>query len=399
MFALNKTGGRNLTILVGSTTTVLAATIISPILPQMTSEFADIPNVDLLVRLSLTMPALFVAISAPFAGLLLDRVGRKPVLIVALLLYAIAGSAGFILESLPAILVSRAVLGLAVAGIMSGFTTLVLDYFEGGNLTRFLGYQGAFIGLGGMVFLSLAGFLAEIDWRLPFLIHLFALIVLPAVIFLIDEPERKVRIAQETTTGQKPKFPWRALAPVYATAFITMLIFFIFPVQLPFYLTEVGTADASQVGVALSIQTLSSVVIALQYHRLKSRFSFFTIFALILLTLSINHLILGLTAEYIWVVVALLIGGIGIGLIPPNLNTWLASVVSDEVRGRAVGGSTSILFLGQFLTPIVTQPLVNQFGLAGMFIVMGVFALVLAGVFTGAAVKQSANNPVINAES
>ena len=107
---------RNLTILLGSTTTVLAATIISPALPEMTTVFADTPNAELLVRLTLTMPALFVAIGAPFAGLLLDRLGRKPVLMVALLLYGLAGTVGYFLDSLMTILVSRAVLGLETAG-------------------------------------------------------------------------------------------------------------------------------------------------------------------------------------------------------------------------------------------------------------------------------------------
>ena len=90
MLSINKTDLRNLTILLGSTTTVLAATIIAPALPEMALAFEDVPDADFLVRLTLTMPALFVAIWAPFSGLLLDRWGRKPVLISALILYGLA---------------------------------------------------------------------------------------------------------------------------------------------------------------------------------------------------------------------------------------------------------------------------------------------------------------------
>jgi len=168
----------------GSTTTVLAATIISPALPAMSEAFADVPNSEFLVKLTLTMPALFIALGALFAGLLLDHWGRKPVLIVSLILFGLAGTAGFFLDSLPAILASRAVLGLAVAGIMSGFTTLILDYFRGSELDKFLGFQGAFIGLGGMVFIFSAGLLAEIGWQYPFLLHLSALLILPGVVLL-----------------------------------------------------------------------------------------------------------------------------------------------------------------------------------------------------------------------
>lgn len=69
------------------------------------------------------MPALFVVIGAPIAGLMVDRWGRKPLLVVSIPLYALAGSSGFLLESLSSILVARALLGLAVAGIMTSVTT------------------------------------------------------------------------------------------------------------------------------------------------------------------------------------------------------------------------------------------------------------------------------------
>jgi MFS family permease len=43
---------------------------------------------------------------------------------------------------------------------------------------QFLGLQAAFMGLGGMVFLTLGGYLADLNWRLPFLIYLLAWLIL-----------------------------------------------------------------------------------------------------------------------------------------------------------------------------------------------------------------------------
>ena len=392
---MNKPHLRNLTILLGSTTTVLAATIIAPALPEMAVVFQDSSNADFLVRLSLTMPALFIAIAAPFAGLLLDRWGRKPVLITALILYGLAGTSGYFLNSLIAILVSRALLGLAVAGIMSGFTTLILDYFSGPKLNQFMGYQGAFIGLGGMVFLLVAGFLADIGWRFPFLVHLFAFAILPGVLFAIDEPEPQVNATPHSTAPEKVAFPWRTLTPIYAISFVGMMIFFIFPVQLPFYLTAGNEVSNSQVGLALSMQTVSSVIIALQYQRLKARLSFHAIFGLIFFAFGINHAMLALTNNYSVAIIALLIGGLGIGLFPPNNSVWLASVTPPTLRGRAVGGMTSALFLGQFFTPIFTQPITRQIGLAGTFAVAGAISVLVVALFAGIAIQQSQTKEVI----
>ncbi|MEM7116956.1 MAG: MFS transporter [Chloroflexota bacterium] len=381
------TNPRNLTILLGSTTTVLAATIISPALPGMAAAFADTPDVDFLVRLTLTMPALFIAVGALFAGVLLDRIGRRPVLLASLVLYGIAGTAGFFLNSLVAILVSRALLGLAVAGIMSGFTTLILDYFQGSDLNKFLGLQGAFIGLGGMLFLLAGGFLAEIGWEYPFLIHLFAFLIVPGVLWSIVEPEQTA-VSNTPTTNTTSPFPWRKLLPIYVTAFVGMVVFFIFPVQIPFYLAESGDVSSSQVGLALSLNTLASVVFALQYQRLKERFSFQFIFALIFLTFSLNHFIVAASSSYLIVVIGLLVGGVGIGLFPPNNSGWLATLASAEIRGKAVGIMTSMIFLGQFFSPILTQPLVTRLGLAGTFAAVGGVALFITLLFAMGAARQ-----------
>ena len=64
---ISRTSARNLTILLGSSLTVLAATIISPALPGMASAFAGVPNADFLVRLTLTMPALHT-VTVQFSG-------------------------------------------------------------------------------------------------------------------------------------------------------------------------------------------------------------------------------------------------------------------------------------------------------------------------------------------
>ncbi|MEO0013265.1 MAG: Bacillibactin exporter, partial [Cyanobacteriota bacterium] len=156
------------TLLLTSTLTVMSGATIAPSLPAMQEYFADVPNSALLVRLVLTIPALFIAIGGLFAGQLVDRLGRKPLLIGSALLYGIAGSSGFILNSLGAILVGRALLGLSVAGIMTGVTTLIGDYYTGQTRANFMGLQAAFMGLGGVVFLSVGGFIADLNWRFPF---------------------------------------------------------------------------------------------------------------------------------------------------------------------------------------------------------------------------------------
>ncbi|HHP7243970.1 MAG TPA: hypothetical protein ACFE0H_04710 [Elainellaceae cyanobacterium] len=65
------------TLLLLSTLTVMAGATIAPSLPSMQAVFADTANVEYLVRLVLTIPALFIALGAPIVDVLIDRLGRN----------------------------------------------------------------------------------------------------------------------------------------------------------------------------------------------------------------------------------------------------------------------------------------------------------------------------------
>jgi MFS family permease len=297
-----------------------------------------------------------------------------------LILYGLAGSAGFVLHSLAGILVSRLVVGLAMAGIAGGFLTLVADYFTGARLNQFLGYLGAVAGFAGVVFQSLAGALADIDWRFPFLLHLVAFVILLGVLASVDEPPVRMPARSQGAAPDRIAFPARAAGLIYAVALLGMGAFTVLIVNMPFYLTSRAGVTNSQVGLALSLQALPAGIIALQYQRLRGRLSVQTIAAVMFLSLGISLMVAAVTASYTLVVAGLLIGGIGLGLLPPNLMAWLAMVAPPAARGRAVGGLNTALFLGQFLAPLLTQPMIEQVGPAGSFGVVGGIAVLMAVV-------------------
>src|SRR5689334_16229105 len=118
-------------LLAGSCLSVLGAVLIAPVLPQMTDHFAGVAGSEVLVPVVLTVPALFIGLAAPFAGFVVDAVDRKRLLIVAMVLYSVFGTAPLYLESLGAIIGSRVLVGLCEAAIMTCCTTLIADYWSG----------------------------------------------------------------------------------------------------------------------------------------------------------------------------------------------------------------------------------------------------------------------------
>jgi len=79
------------TLLLVSSLTIMSMITISASLPDMTKTFSNLPNGPSLVKLSLSFPALFIAIISVVAGMVIDRFGRLKLLGIALVFYAIGG--------------------------------------------------------------------------------------------------------------------------------------------------------------------------------------------------------------------------------------------------------------------------------------------------------------------
>lgn len=373
---------RNLTLLLGSMMTVMAAAVISPALPAIEANFSGNPNAALFSRLTLTMPALIIALAAPLVGFLLDRIGRRPVVLFALFLFGLAGTAGIYLGSLPALLASRALLGISIAGTMSGFTTLIGDFFKGAGLDRFMGLQAMGNSIGGLVFLVLGGWLAELSWHAPFLIYGLGFLVLPLFWRFVNEPESRIQNQSAVVSYPNEKFTinWPIVGMLYVVGFISMLLFYMIPVQLPFGLTSMGISG-TYIGLAIGLMALLSAVTAAQYKRLRARFSYATIYSLVFGLMAGGYFIIAYAKNFDLVLLGLLITGVGIGPMMPNTNVWLVNKTPANVRGRLVSGLTSAIFLGQFLSPIVAQPVLERQGTSAVFTISAVLLVVLAVAF------------------
>lgn len=366
------------TLLLASTLTVMSGATIAPSLPAMQIQFAELENVEFWVRLVLTMPALFIVIGSPVAGQLVDTIGRKPLLLGAAILYGLAGSSGFVLNSLFAILGGRALLGLAVAGVMVSATTLIADYYQGDDRANFMGLQAAFMGFGGVLFLSVGGFIAELSWRFPFLIYLFSWLLLPTILFALYEPPRpQVDVKGAAALPQAP-MPLKLLGLIYGSVLLQQIAFYLIPVQLPFHLQQIASVGATQTGLAIACATLFSALASMRYGKVKQRFSFINILAMGFGLMGVGYVGIGLVGSY-WLVLLILIPiGMGLGLMMPNLNVWVSNEVPNAMRGRALGGLTTFMFLGQFLSPIVAQPFSQSMGMQATYGLTGVLLATLA---------------------
>ncbi len=369
-----------ITLLLVSSLTVMAGATIAPSLPQMARIFDQTSYAETLTKLVLTIPAIFIAVSGPFSGLIIDRFGRKQLLLASLVLYALAGSSGLYLDNIYLILIGRALLGVAVAGTMTVATTLIGDYYEGEERNQFLGQQAAYMALGGVVFVSLGGILADFYWRYPFGIYLFSLGLLPLVYLFIEEPDTSTFAhADRAHPDLKSVSPYRTVIFVYGVAFLSMLAFYMIPVQIPFLLDRLSGVSNTWVGLAISTSTIAGAIASFNYEKIKARYSYPMVFAIAFALHGLGYLIISLSAYYIIILLGLFVAGAGLGLALPHVNLWIMEISPTRVRGRLVGGITSAVFLGQFLSPLVVAPLLLRYTLSGLFALVGFVLILLVG--------------------
>ncbi len=352
-------------LLLVSSLTIASMITISASLPDMSAQFKDLPEGPSLVKLSLSLPALFIALTATLAGAFIDRAGRLKLLGAALVLYAVAGSSGFWLNNIYGILAGRALLGVSVGISMTIVTTLVADYYQGQARQQFAGLQIAVMSVAGILFITLGGFLADISWETPFLLYLFALAILPFALRFLPEPA-SAAVATDTTTKTGVKSP-PMIWLVFINVMLMWVLFFILPIQIPFYLKDLGVEKNSLIGIAIAGSTLSSAISSFNYARLKGRFSHGVIFGLGYGLMALAFLVIALGHTYSLVVIGLVIAGLGMGLLIPNANILVMQLAPPSIRGREIGKLTTFWFLGQFIAPLVILPFINEYSQTSVF--------------------------------
>lgn len=332
----------------------MAGATLAPALPAIDAFFQTQPHATFWVKLLLTLPALFTAMTAPLVGWTIDRIGRKPLLIGATVLYGLAGGSGLVLSSLSGLLVGRAFLGMAVAGIMTTATTLMTDYYHGSQRNRVMSSQAAFMAYGGIVFQLLGGILADVGWRYPFAVYLMAFGVTGLVLGFIEEPTTASRLAiAPAESGSKSgaivtpaiATPLLTLVGIYGLLFLSMVAFYLLPVHLPFYLHTFFGFSNTQTGIAFALLNLASALLSMQYKWGRKYLNFAGIQVFVCVMMGLGYVAIALAHSVMVMGAGLIWAGMGLGWLLPNLNLWLAAIASPERRGRLVGGLTTAMFL------------------------------------------------------
>ena len=380
--------GTKVTLLLLAMMTMMSNVAVVTILPHLSEIYKEVDHIEFLSRMMITLPSLAIAILAPFMGTLVYKYGKRKSAIIGLVLFSITGTAGLYLNGIYAILISRFLLGIAIAILMIVSTSLIGDYFKGEERHKFMGLQSAFVSIGGIFFIVGGGVLSDINWRYPFAIYGSGFIILLFAMKYIIEYSYQSNVEDEEEVTHK-------LYPIYIMAFILMAVFYILPTQFPYLMINVFHATGEKTGLIIASAFVFNALGALSFAPLKKHFDFSTIYMIGMSIIAIGFIGISQVTELHYFFITSPIIGLGGGILMTNMTAWLLQYAHASKRVKATAYLTSSFFLGQFFSPILTYPLVHYFGIVDFFKVMGITLIVVLGfVFVLKRVKSEAGSKV-----
>lgn len=357
-------------VTVSTAVAVSGTFVVAPVVSTLSVAFGVTEAVAGQSLSAFTAPAIVLI---PIAGIVTDRFGRKPLLVVGLLVFGSAGTAIAVAPNFDAVLVLRAIQGAGYAAIVPVTITLIGDLYEGTRETTAQGLRAASVQVVSLSSAPLSGLLVVVAWQMPFLLYGVALVaavwawrVLPSV--QVERGSTMDEYVRELAT-----FVTRPLMLVVLSSFVvrfTLTFAFFSFVSVLVGRVYGGTAVAS--GLLVSLFGLTALSSTTQAGRIAARWGdVLALFAGFGVS-GAGMVLMGYAGDYPLAVVGVALFGAGSGITSPSQKSIVTRLPSKSIRAGSVSSAFVFQALGQTAGPLL-MGLALQFVPAGdAFVALGV---------------------------
>lgn len=361
-----------MTLLASGIPAILGLFAFGVVLPSIAAEFHALPNAELLSQLVGGIVGLAFALSSPFVGILIARVGYRTVYFWSMVAFSIAGLSVLAIHDIYVILLTRVVIGVAVAGAVVASVTGIstLPERERARLFGLMTAVGG--GLGLISYITIAK-LAEFGWRTPFALHAIGLLMLPFILML----PRGVAAApahhgsEGAEAAGRPSRRGLSVLGGLTIAFVPLGLYMgmagvLPPVFGPFYLNSIGIADPTTIALPLMAAAFVAVVTASFYGWIQGRIGIDGMFALTLFVVAAGAGLSSVTATLGEFTLAQMVMSAGLAWTIANLNA-AAVLAAPHGPSRALAIVNGLYYGAQALLPFAVRILEHFAGPAGVF--------------------------------
>ena len=298
-------------------------------------------------------------ICAPLWGLLSDRFGRKPILAVGVLGYAVSFFMFGMAKSFSVLFIAR-----ALSGVLSSATNPTAMAYVGDNAqpderSQSMGQLGAMIGLGVILGPLLGGLLSTDSLSLPFFVGA-GLALLAFLLVLLLLPESR----PQQTAAEKARAPFAGMLPQYravlrgpAGALLVLILLISFGLanlqnMVGLYAVDKLNADTTQVSAVWMVMGVT--MIAVQgglVGWLSKRVREMRLIRVSLLVGAVGFVVMAQAENLVQLLAVLAFIMLALSLLSPSLNASI-SRYGGEHQGALMGVNNAMISLGRVLGPL-----------------------------------------------
>ena len=298
-------------------------------------------------------------ICAPLWGLLSDRFGRKPILAVGVLGYAVSFFMFGMAKSFSVLFIAR-----ALSGVLSSATNPTAMAYVGDNAqpderSQSMGQLGAMIGLGVILGPLLGGLLSTDSLSLPFFVGA-GLALLAFLLVLLLLPESR----PQQTAAEKARAPFAGMLPQYravlrgpAGALLVLILLISFGLanlqnMVGLYTVDKLNADTTQVSAVWMVMGVT--MIAVQgglVGWLSRRVREMRLIRVSLLGGAVGFVVMAQAENLVQLLAVLAFIMLALSLLSPSLNANI-SRYGGEHQGALMGVNNAMISLGRVLGPL-----------------------------------------------
>jgi len=307
----------------------------------------------------------------PF-GVLSDRFGRKPLILLGLLIFIVGSMIAATAETVTGLIVGRALQGAgAVAGVIMA---MVADLTTDDHRTKAMATIGASIGIAFALSLVVGPWLASLGGvRLIFWVTAALAVVGIFILWLAIPKLAKVPATGLSFESIKVVLANHNLLRLNMGVFILHAILTALFIAFPLLLVDAGVMGEQHSWIYLAAMTLAFIIMVPLMIFAEKRQQVRRVFTTILLVLLMLMIALALMAKTAAVVISgMVVFFIGFNYLEATLPSLMSKTVPETQRGAGSGVFSSSQFLGAAVGGIAGGWLMSTGGVAVLFFVAAI---------------------------
>lgn len=358
---------------------VLGVSSITPAFPKIVQELGISPQAVGSLITALTLPGVLLT---PVLGVLADRIGRKKVLVPALMVFAVAGGACALARDFNVLLALRFLQGVGAAGLGSINVTIIGDLYSGRERTAAMGCNSSVLSIGTASYPAIGGALATVGWYYPFVLPLAAIPVGLAVLFSLHNPEPKEpQRFKEYLTDARKIVATRQVAGLFAVSVITFIILYgSYLTFFPLLIEDSFSVSPFIIGLVMSVSSIATGLTSSQLGRIARLSSERGLIGVACVLYAVALVSIPSVPSLWLFLIPTIILGVAMGISLPSLMALLADLAPMQQRGAVMSLNGMVLRLGQTLGPLIMGAVIVIWGTSGVFYVGAGFAMVMLAV-------------------